>query len=69
MNEQEFNELRQQWLRDRARLETRIIEQRRLIDEKPAWTLIIRGPYVRTWGFWSDRGWESFKDYFVRRGC
>lgn len=40
-----------------------------LIDEKPAWTLIIRGPYVRTWGFWVDGIWESFKDYFVRRGC
>lgn len=33
LNEEEFTELRQQWLRDRARLETRIIEQRRQIDE------------------------------------
>lgn len=40
-----------------------------LIDEKPAWTLIVRGPYVRTWGFWVDGAWESFKDYFARRGC
>lgn len=33
MNEQEFEEQRQQWLRDRARLETRVTEQRRQIEE------------------------------------
>jgi hypothetical protein len=40
-----------------------------LIGEKPAWTLIVRGPYVRTWGYWVDGIWEDFKSYFVRRGC
>ena len=40
-----------------------------LIDEKPAITLIIRGPYVRQWGFWTRNGWQFWRDYFTERGC
>lgn len=35
----------------------------------PAWTLIIRGPYVREWGFFTKQGWQHWKHYFVQNGC
>ncbi len=40
-----------------------------LVDEKPAWTLVVRGPYVRMWGFFTSQGWQDFKSYFKERGC
>jgi len=40
-----------------------------LIDGKPAWTLVIRGPYVRDWGFFTYQGWQRWKEYFKERGC
>jgi hypothetical protein len=41
----------------------------KLVDGKPALTLVIRGPYVREWGFFTARGWEHWKAYFRDRGC
>lgn len=40
-----------------------------LVGGKPAVTLIIRGPYVRDWGFFTRLGWQHWKDYFKERGC
>lgn len=40
-----------------------------LVKDKPAWTLLVMGPYVRQWGFWVDGAWEHFRDYFRRLGC
>lgn len=40
-----------------------------LVDEKPSVTLVIRGPYVREWGFWTRNGWQRWKEYFQERGC
>jgi hypothetical protein len=40
-----------------------------LIGGKPAWTLIIRGPYVRPWGFFTRKGWQEWREYFEERGC
>jgi hypothetical protein len=38
-----------------------------LVEGRPAWTLLITGPAVRSWGFWCDRGarfvhWKKFTD-------
>jgi hypothetical protein len=40
-----------------------------LVDGKPAWTLVVRGPYERIWGFFTPKGWQDFRDYFRERGC
>ncbi len=40
-----------------------------LVDGKPAWTLVIRGPKQRIWGFFTAKGWQDFKSYFTERGC
>lgn len=40
-----------------------------LIDGKPAVTLVFMGRKIRDWGFFTSRGWESFKSYFERMGC
>ena len=40
-----------------------------LVKEKPAWTLVVRGPYVRDWGFFTKSGWQRWKEYFTERGC
>lgn len=40
-----------------------------LVDDKPAVTLMLRGPYVRTWGFWEGWTWTEWKKYFTDRGC
>lgn len=34
-----------------------------------AWTLVIRGPYVREWGFFTKKGWQHWGEYFKERGC
>lgn len=41
-----------------------------LVDDNPAITLVMRGRYVREWGFHMPReGWIHFKEYFKRFGC
>jgi hypothetical protein len=40
-----------------------------LVNGKPAWTLVIRGAYVRDWGFLTGAGWQRWKEYFKERGC
>lgn len=34
--------------------------------ERPCWTLVIVGPPVREWGFWSAIGWQSWRTYVAR---
>lgn len=31
--------------------------------EGDVWTLVIRGPYRRTWGFWTPEGWVDHESY------
>ncbi len=40
-----------------------------LIGGKPAVTLVVRGPKVREWGFFTPAGWIQWQDYFARLGC
>jgi hypothetical protein len=52
-----------------------------LIVDQPAWTLFVTGPRVREWGFWCQRGWIPWQEYYpqqkpggadgrgARRGC
>lgn len=40
-----------------------------LIEERPAVTLVLRGNFVREWGFWTARGWQSWRDYFAENAC
>ena len=37
--------------------------------EKEAWTLILRGPRRRDWGFHTNDGWVQFKAFFARHKC
>ncbi len=49
-------------------------DSHRLILEKPAWTLVFRGPKVRGWGFHADGRWVPWAeyttsaDYLARKG-
>jgi hypothetical protein len=40
-----------------------------LIDNMPAWTLVIRFKYIRWWGFWCNGVFTMFRDYFQQNGC
>lgn len=40
-----------------------------LVNGREAWTLIIRGPVCRKWGFFTRLGWQHWKEYFRERGC
>ena len=40
-----------------------------LLDNRPAWTLIIRFNYVRYWGFWKKGKFTRFDKYFQENGC
>lgn len=40
-----------------------------LLGERPAVTLVVRGPFVREWGFITRTGWKLWKDYFSENGC
>lgn len=40
-----------------------------LIDNKPAWTLILRFKYIRWWGFWKKGKFTIFHEYFKQNGC
>ena len=40
-----------------------------LINGRSAWSLVIRGSYVRDWGFFTHEGWQRWKEYFLERGC
>jgi hypothetical protein len=43
--------------------------------EEPCWTLVLVGPAVREWGFWSAGAWVKWTDYLksaaasTRRSC
>lgn len=38
-----------------------------LMDGKPCWTLLLRGPRVRSWGFYTDCGWMPWKKFIERK--
>lgn len=40
-----------------------------LILEKPCWTLVIMGKYVRQWGFWTKAGWKHWTEYKSTQSC
>lgn len=48
-----------------------------MIVPRPAWTLFITGPVVRSWGFHCPKGWRLWNDYVEKtegasvkgRGC
>jgi hypothetical protein len=40
-----------------------------LVDGKKAITLMIRGPRVREWGFFTAKGWQHWVRYFKEKGC
>lgn len=35
----------------------------RLLLSKPCWTLVLRGPHRRAWGFYTESGWVDAKEY------
>lgn len=39
----------------------------RLTLDRPAWTLVFRGPIRREWGFLTPRGWVSCRDFTAQR--
>ena len=41
----------------------RATDLHRLELTKPAWTFVLRGPIKRMWGFQTDHGWMSSKDF------
>lgn len=36
-----------------------------LVLERPCWTLVLRGPRRRQWGFWTAVGWKSATEYLA----
>lgn len=40
-----------------------------LVDGKKAITLVVMGPRVREWGFFTRGGWERWTEYYRRLGC
>lgn len=40
-----------------------------LLSGRPAVSLVLTGPVVRPWGFWTPTGWEHWRAYFERLGC
>jgi hypothetical protein len=41
-----------------------------LIKNKPAFTLVFTGRYVRQWGFiLKNLKWQQWNDYFTDNGC
>lgn len=40
-----------------------------LVNEKPAYTLVIRSKYIRSWGFFTGPQWQHFTEYFKAKGC
>jgi hypothetical protein len=47
----------------------------RIIVDRPAWSLFITGPVVRSWGFHCPNGWVHWRDFVaenpgeIGRGC
>ena len=37
--------------------------------EKPAWTVVLTGPRVRSWGFLCPRGWVYWQKFVHQNGC
>ncbi len=40
-----------------------IVKGRIIRREKSAWTLVFRGPYRRTWGFMTEKGWIPWQEF------
>lgn len=40
----------------------------RLTLDRPAWTLVIRGPLRRVWGFATDHGWVPWTEFVAGKG-
>lgn len=43
-------------------------EAHRLVLDKPAWTLWLRWPARRAWGFYAPEGWMSAPEYDAKYG-
>lgn len=43
-------------------------EGRQVLRETPAWTLVLRGPIRREWGFLCADGWKHWTEYVTRKG-
>lgn len=41
----------------------------RLQLDKPVWTLVITGPKIQTWGFFTKWGWVHWKEYREAKDC
>lgn len=64
----------EEWMRDRHRLYAKIVRwfnfkhaetphKIACLMRVPTWTLVLRGPRRRTWGFTTDRGWVPWHVY------
>lgn len=40
-----------------------------MATEKPAWTVVLTGPRVRSWGFLCPQGWTHWKRFVHQNGC
>ena len=40
-----------------------------LINGKPAVTLCLMGPKLRSWGFWENGVFTKWREYFAKKGC
>lgn len=38
-----------------------------LCDDRPVWTLWLRFPPRRQWGFWCPKGWRHWREYVAER--
>lgn len=41
----------------------------KLINRKPAVTLVWAGPKVRSWGFWEDGRFAPWREFFASKKC
>jgi len=41
----------------------------RLEVDQPAWTLVIKGPRKREWGFYTSEGWLPWHSFLKAKGC
>lgn len=39
----------------------------RLVTTRPVWTLWLRGPHIREWGFFCPRGWRHWTIFVAER--
>lgn len=37
-----------------------------LVAKKPAWTIFVTGPRIKSWGFWCPRGYRNWEKYVAK---